>query len=93
MYTENDKSYRKTYLVKEIQRDKEKMTKDIAFLGASALAIGVGVLGVSLLGDDVINAFTSKDALTFNSFFVNQISRSWAYNVSRSIFRWNCFCY
>ena len=68
MYTENDKSYRKTYLVKKIERNKKDITKNTAFLGASALAVGVGALGVALLGDDVINAFTSSNALTLGSY-------------------------
>ena len=68
MYTKNDKSYRKTYLVKEIERNKKEITKNTAFLGASALAVGIGALGVTLLGDDVVNAFTSGNALTLGSY-------------------------
>lgn len=68
MYTENDKSYRKTYLVKEIERNKKDITRNTAFLGTSALAVGIGTLGVALLGDDVINAFTSGNALTIGSY-------------------------
>ena len=68
MYTENDKSYRKIHLVIKIERNKKDITKNTAFLGASALAVGVGALGVALLGDDVINAFTSGNALTLDSY-------------------------
>ncbi len=68
MRNENDKSYRTTYLVKEIERNKKDIGKNTAFLGASALAVGIGILGVVLLGDDVINAFTSGNALTIGSY-------------------------
>lgn len=68
MRNENDKSYRTTYLVKEIERNKKDIGKNTAFLGASALAVGIGILGVVLLGDDVINAFTSDNALTIGSY-------------------------
>lgn len=68
MLNENDKSYRTTYLVKEIERNKKDIGKNTAFLGASALAVGIGILGVVLLGDDVINAFTSGNALTIGSY-------------------------
>lgn len=68
MRNEDDKSYRTTYLVKEIERNKKDIEKNTAFLGASALAVGIGTLGVVLLGDDVINAFTSGNALTIGSY-------------------------
>ena len=74
MYNDNDKSYRNTYLIEKIERniekDKESVAKDTALLGASALAVGIGALGIALLGDDVINAFTSGDALTLGSYML-----------------------
>ena len=70
----NDKSYRNTYLIEriegEIERDKKSIGKDTALLAVSAIAIGIGTLGIVLLGDDVIKAFTSKDALTIRSYVV-----------------------
>lgn len=72
MYNDNDKSYRNTYLIEKIERniekDKKSVAKDTALLGASALAVGIGALGIALLGDNVINAFTSGDALTLGSY-------------------------
>lgn len=72
MHNDNDKSYRKTHMVERIERriesDKKEVTTDIALLGASALAVGIGALGIVLLGDDVINAFKSGNALTLGSF-------------------------
>ena len=74
MYNDNDKSYRNTYLIERIERniekDKKSVAKDTALLGASALAVGIGALGIALLGDDVINAFTSGDALTLGSYML-----------------------
>lgn len=72
MRNEDDKSYRTTYLVKEIERNKKDIAKNTAFLGASALAVGIGTLGVVLLGDDVINAFTSGNALTIGSYITTK---------------------
>lgn len=72
MRNEDDKSYRTTYLVKEIERNKKDIEKNTAFLGASALAVGIGTLGVVLLGDDVINAFTSGNALTIGSYITTK---------------------
>ena len=72
MRNEEDKSYRTTYLVKEIERNKKDIEKNTAFLGASALAVGIGTLGVVLLGDDVINAFTSGNALTIGSYITTK---------------------
>lgn len=72
MHNDNDKSYRKSHMVERIERriesDKKEATTDIALLGASALAVGIGALGIVLLGDDVINAFKSGNALTLGSF-------------------------
>lgn len=72
MYNDNDKSYRNTYLIERIERNietgKKNVAKDTALLGASALAVGIGALGIALLGDDVINAFTSGDALTLGTY-------------------------
>lgn len=74
MYNDNDKSYRNTYLIERIERniekDKKSVAKDTALLGASALAVGIGALGIALLGDDVINALTSGDALTLGSYML-----------------------
>lgn len=74
MYNDNDKSYRNTYLIERIERniekDKKSVAKDTALLGASALAVGIGALGIAFLGDDVINAFTSGDALTVGSYML-----------------------
>ena len=74
MYNDNDKTYRNTYLIERIERniekDKKSVAKDTALLGASALAVGIGALGIALLGDDVINAFTSGDALTLGSYML-----------------------
>ncbi len=72
MHNDNDKLYRNTYLIegieRNIERDKKSIAKDTALLGASALAVGIGALGIAFLGDDVINAFTSENALTFGSY-------------------------
>ena len=74
MYNDNDKSYRNTYLIERIERsieeDKKNVAKETALLGASALVVGIGALGIALLGDDVINAFTSRDALTLGSYML-----------------------
>ncbi len=74
MYNDNDKSYRKTYTIVKIERnieqDQKNIAKDTALLGASALAVGIGSLGVVLLGGDLINAFTSGDALTLGSYLL-----------------------
>ena len=79
MYNNNDKSYRNTYVIerieRNIERDKKSVAKDTALLGASALAVGVGALGIALLGDDVINAFTSGDALTLGSYMLVRYKR------------------
>ena len=74
MNTENDKSYRDTFLIEKIERNIEYDTYHVktntAYLAASALAVGIGALGIALLGDDVINAFTSGDALTLKSYMI-----------------------
>ena len=54
MHIDNDKSYRKTHMVERIERriesDKKEVTTDIALLGASALAVGIGALGIVVIG-------------------------------------------
>ena len=79
MYSEKDKSYRNTYLIEKIERnieeDKKNVAKDSALLGASALAVGIGALGIAFLGDDVINTFTSTDALTLGSCLLVRFQR------------------
>lgn len=71
---EKNKSYRKAYLIKQIERNieinKKSFVKDTALLGASALAVGIGALGIVLLGDDLINSFKSGDSLTLGSYML-----------------------
>lgn len=71
---ERNNSYRKVYLIKQIERNietnKKSIAKDIALLGASALAVGIGALGIVLLGDDLINSFKSGDSLTLGSYML-----------------------
>lgn len=71
---EKNKSYRKAYLIKQIERNieinKKSFVKDTASLGASALAVGIGALGIVLLGDDLINSFKSGDSLTLGSYML-----------------------
>ncbi len=71
---ERNNSYRKVYLIKQIERNietnKKSIAKDIALLGASALAVGIGALGIVFLGDDLINSFKSGDSLTLGSYIL-----------------------
>lgn len=71
---DNDKSYRKSYRIKGIEKkikeDKKDVATDLALLGASALAVGIGALGIFVLGPDLINSFKSGNALTFGSFML-----------------------
>ena len=57
-----DRTYRKVFLTKKIEIDKQELTTDTALLGASALAIGIGTLGAKLLGKDAINDFKMHDS-------------------------------
>ena len=71
---DNDKSYRKSFTIKAIENkineDKKDVAIDLALLGASALAVGLGALGIVALGPDIIEAFKSNDALTLGSFML-----------------------
>ena len=53
-----------------IETNKKSIAKDIALLGASALAVGIGALGIVFLGDDLINSFKSGDSLTLGSYIL-----------------------
>ena len=57
-----DKTYRRVFLTKKIERDKQEITTDTALLGASALAIGIGTLGAKLLGKNTINQFKTDNS-------------------------------
>lgn len=63
-----DNTQPKRYLVKKIEKDKKALTKNAASLIASALVVGLGVLGVAVFGDDLIQEFTSHNELTFGSY-------------------------
>lgn len=70
----NDKSYRNVFLIERLERnieeDKKDLAKNTALLGASALAVGIGTLGLILIGNDIINAFNSEEALTLGSYLL-----------------------
>lgn len=74
MQMDNDKSYRKSYRIegieKRIKEDKKDIATDLALLGASAFAVGIGALGIIVLCPDLINSFKSGNTLTFGSFML-----------------------
>ncbi|MEE3342589.1 MAG: hypothetical protein VZS44_00680 [Bacilli bacterium] len=71
---DNDKSYRKSFTIKAIENkineDKKGIALDTALLGVSALAVGLGALGIVTLGPDIIEAFNSNNALTLGSYMI-----------------------
>ncbi len=67
--------FRNIYKVNKVERlennikdERKSVIKDSAFLGASAIAVGIGALGVSLLGDDLINSFKTEELLTYSTY-------------------------
>ena len=65
-------SKRNKYVIKLIERkvteDKKDIAGNVALAGASAMAIGIGALGVAYFGADIIKAFSSSEALTLSSY-------------------------
>ena len=68
---EGDGSQKEEYVVKLIERkireDKGKIVNDAVIVGASAFAIGIGILGAAYFGGDVIREYTSDEVLTLGS--------------------------
>lgn len=80
MYTKKDTNYRNTYQVELIERDiksdKKNITKSTALLGASALAVGIGALGVTFLGKNLMNIFSSGEAITLGTHILVKFQES-----------------
>ena len=80
MYTKKDTNYRNTYQVELIERDiksdKKNITKSTALLGASALAVGIGALGITFLGKNLMNMFSSGEAITLGTHILVEFQES-----------------
>lgn len=80
MYYSVNEEYRKAYVIehidKQILKDKKEVRTNTIIEGASALAIGIGVLGVILFGEDTIQTFKTKDALTIANYMLVQYKGS-----------------
>ena len=80
MYTKKDTNYRNTYQVELIERDiksdKKNITKSTALLGASALAVGIGALGITFLGKNLMNIFSSGEAITLGTYILVKFQES-----------------
>ena len=80
MYTKKDTNYRNTYQVELIERDiksdKKNITKSTALLGASALAVGIGSLGITFLGKNLMNIFSSGEAITLGTHILVKFQES-----------------
>lgn len=63
-----DKSYRQSYVIRRIQTDKEEISKKVMYLAASAIAVGLGGLGVHYFGKDIAEIFKSDVPLTMKSY-------------------------
>lgn len=63
-----DNTQTKRYLVKKIEREKKALTKNAASFAASALVVGLGVLGVAVFGEDLMQEFTSHSELTYGAY-------------------------
>lgn len=67
---EEEKIERKKFLVKKIEKDKEYIHKDTLLLGASALAVGIGILGCSLLLESTIHPFKDIENIDFGDYML-----------------------
>lgn len=64
----NNNLHGEEFLIKQIEKNKNEITKDTALLAASAIAVGVGVLGVAVFGKEMLDFFDSNNLLTFSNF-------------------------